>query len=287
MLAILIMLISIFIGQIEGILVKKYNMKHHAGGVIFIGLVSLFSAVFFVIIDNDGLCFPPGIWMYGITSGIMYCVASILTVVALGCGPYALSMIILSYSLVFSIGYGLIFLDEPANVFTYFGIFTILASMYLTRPEKGTQESKTTAVWFVSVILSVICSGMFGVIKKMQQLHFDNAYNNEYMIITVVFSAIVLIGVGIVKDRKRLPYIMKYGSIYAFGAGLSNGALNLLGMVVNNLLPISIGTPLSSGMKIVVVFLISKVVFKEQFLKRQLVGVLLSVVAMMVINLKT
>lgn len=285
MLATLVMLVSIFIGQVEGILVKKYNMKHNVGGFIFIGLVSLFSAIFFIIIDNDGLCFPREIWIYGIISGVMYCVASILTFVALGCGPYALSMIILSYSLVFSIGYGLIFLDEPANVFTYIGIFAILASMYLTRPNKTDKEAKVTVVWFVSVMLSVISAGMFGVIKKIQQLKFDNAYNNEYMIITVVFSAIVLIVVGIIKDRKKLPYIMKYGSIYALGAGLSNGALNMMGLVVNNLMPLSISSPLSSGLKIIVVFFISKIIFKEQFLKRQLAGVLLSIAAMIVINL--
>ena len=285
MLAMLVMLISIVLGQIEGVLVKRYNMKHNVGGFIFIGLVSLFASVFFVIMDNDGLCFPRELWIYGIISGVMYCVASILTFVVLGCGPYALSMIILSYSLVFRIGYGLIFLDEPANVCTYLGIFAILVSMYLTRPKKGAQESKATLVWFVSILLSVICAGMFSVITKMQQLKFDNAYNNEYMIITVVFSAVVLIIAGVIKDRKRLPYIMKYGSIYALGAGLSNGAQNLMGMVVNNLLPLSIGTPLSSGLKIVVVFLISKVIFKERFLKRQLAGVLLSIVAMIVINL--
>ena len=144
---------------------------------------------------------------------------------------------------------------------------------------------KTSAKWLISILLSVICGGVFGIIKKAQQLRFDNAYNNEYMIITVVVSAIVLIAVGIIKDKKRLPYIMRYGSLYALGAGLANGAANMLGLIINNYMALSIASPVSSGLRIVVVFLISKLIFKEIFSKRHMIGVLLSMIAMVIINL--
>lgn len=277
---------SILLNQTEGVFIKKYNSKHSVGGFIFTGLVSVFSMLFFVITNTDGFYFPPGMWIYAVAAGILYCMASFLTFVALGCGSYAMSMLILSYGLVFKIGYGLIFLGEPSNIFTYLGLATIFVSIYLTRRQKDEKKSKVTFKWLVCILLSTFGSGMFGVISKMQQVAFNNSCDNEFMIIALGLSAASLFVIGIIKDGKNLPYIMKHGSLFASGAGLSNGANNFMSLWVNTLMPVSLSSPIHAGLKIVIVFIISKILFKEKFLKRQVGGVFLGAVALVLLNIK-
>ena len=138
----------------------------------------------------------------------------------------------------------------------------------------------------VMILLSVIGSGMFGVMQKLQQVKFLKTCDNEFMIVTLFFSAITLFCIGIITNGKNLLYILRHGGIYASVAGLSNGATNLLNLVVNAMIPISIAAPTRSGIKIVISFLISLIIFKEKLSRRQTFGVIIGAIALILLNLK-
>lgn len=283
--AILLILISGITGLVEGTLIKQYNSRHTKGGFLFTALVSLFSMLYFVITDTNGLQFENGIFPYAIVSGLLYCAASFLTFVALSCGSFTLSMLILSYSGVFTVLYGLLFLNETASLFTYVGFAIIVVSLYLVRGEKEDEDTKFSAKWLVCILISFFASGMFAVVQRMQQIRFNDAYTNEFMIVTLGLSAIILFVVGLTRDGKDLGYILKNGGLYATLAGLSNGATNGLGLVINTLIPISLSSPMKAGVKIILSFLLSVLIFKEHFLKRQILGVLLGTIALVFLNL--
>lgn len=283
---IVLIIAGIIVNQLEGVLIKKYNINHKSGGFIFTGLMSLFAMIFFVITNTDGFYFPPQMFIYAVSAGILYCLGSFCTFIALGCGPYAMSMLILSYSIVFKIGYGLMFLSEPATVFTYIGFLVIFISIYLTRMKKDEKKTKITFKWIFCVGISVCCSGIHGVISKMQQVAFNNSCDNEYMIIALGISAVVLLVLGIIKDLNNFSIVLKYGTLYASGAGIANGISNMTGLIVNKLMPVSLSSPLGAGLKIIVVFMISKFLFKEKFLIRQIIGVFLGALALVLLNIK-
>lgn len=286
MLAILLVIISCSTSLVEGILIKKYNSRHTKGGFIFTAMVSLFSMLFFVITDKGGFDFSSEMLPYGIISGVFYCVASLLTFVALGCGPFTLSMLILSYSGLLPIGYGIFFLKDEVTAPMVIGIILIFVSLFLNRGEKREGDKKASLKWLICIGISFIGSGMVSIIQKMQQLRFENSVNNEYMIITLGFSALVLFTVGFIKDHKNALYIFRYGGIYSSLAGISNGATNFLTIAVNMLLPISIASPIRAGTKVVLSFIVSLLLFKEKFKKRQIVGVIVGAVAIILLNLK-
>ena len=288
--ALLLATLSTGIHQVEGVMIKKYNGKHNKGGFIFTALISLFAMLFFFITDKGGLNFPIEMIPYGIASGAFYCIASFLTFVAFGCGSFVLTNLFLSYSLLFSVGYGLFFLNDPATPLTYIGIALMMVSVFLVRGAKkgdGNEEKvKISLKWIVCVALSVIGSGMFGVMQKLQQVKFEKSCDNEFMIVTLGFSALVLLIAGIIMNGKDLLYILRHGGLYASVAGVSNGATNLLNLVVNAMIPISIAAPTRSGIKIVISFLISLFIFKEKLTKRQVVGVIIGAAALVLLNLK-
>ena len=289
--ALLLATLSICVHQVEGVMIKKYNGKHKSGGFIFTAMVSLFAMLFFFFTDKGGPEFPPLLILYGVLSGIFFCTASFLTYVAFECGSFVLSNLFLSYALLFSVGYGLFVLREQATPFTYVGLALMMASVFLVKSKRSTEKEgdkkvKISFKWVVCITLSVIGSGMFGVMQKLQQVKFEKAYDNEFMIVTYAFSVIVLLVIGIIINGKDLVYTLRHGGLYASLAGLSNGATNLLNLVVNAMLPISIAAPTRSGIKIVVSFLISLVIFKEKLTKRQISGVVIGAIALILLNVK-
>jgi len=241
--------------------------------------------IFFVITDKDGLSFKTEMVPYAIISGIFYCGASFLTYVALDYGSYAMTNLILSYSLIFPVTYGIAYLKEPASLYTYTGFVIMIISLYLVRDTKKESDYSFSHKWLICILLSTICSGMFSIIMRVQQIKFDNACSNEYMIVTLGFTVVALLLAGVIKDGKSLGYILKTGGLYAIGAGLSNGATNMLSLVVNMLIPISITSSAKTGIKIILSFVLAKLIFKETFLKRQIVGVILGALALVFLNI--
>lgn len=289
--AYLFIILSVCAGLAEGFLIKEYNKKYEKGGFIFTAIVSLCAMIYFVIydliVDDAGLIFLPEMLPYAIIAGILYCAASVLTYYALQIGSFALTMLILSYSLVFSVLYGLLFLHEPATPFTYIGFGLMVLSIFFFRgkEEQGKEKKKFSFLWLICITISVIGSGMFGVLSRMQQIRFNDTVTNEFMALALGISAMVLFAVGFIKDKKDCFYILKKGSCYAFGAGIANGVKNMLSNVVYMMIAISISAPTSAGIRIVITFLLSYFVFKEKFLKRQVVGVVLGAIAVVLLNI--
>ena len=281
--AYLLIIINVFAGLAEGVFIKQYNAKHAHGGFLFTGIVSLFAMLYFVFTDKGGFELVPSLLPYALISGLIYCIASLLTYVALACGSFAMSMLVLSYSIVFSIGYGVIFLNETFTAFSIVGFVLLLVSLYLTRG--SSLGGKLSLKWIVCIVISTVANGLYGIVIRMQQIRFDNAYDNECMALCLGFSAVILFAIGIFTDGRYIKEIAKTAIPYAFGSGIINGFRNMLSIVVYTLIPFSMSSALTSGMKIVISFLVSFLLFRERFLKRQVVGVIVGAVALVFLNL--
>ncbi len=317
MIGYLLMLLSSVTSLAEGILIKQYNKKYLKGGFLFTALVSVFGLIYCVVselVKGGEFNFSVEVLPYAIIAGVLYCAASIFTYIALEVGNFAITMLVLSYTLVFSICYGIFFLNEHGTVFTYIGFAAIAVSIFLVKgksqkkAEEACSESSDTAdgtpvsnnsdtapkkkasqfsfLWVVAMVISVVGAGMFSVLQRMQQIRFEKTMDSTFMMITYAVTAVILIIAGIVKDGKDCFYILKKGVPYAGTAGIANGATNMLGMLVNTMVAISIAVPTRSALKTAISFLVSLIVFKERFDKRQIVGVILGMVAVVLLNLK-
>ena len=270
----------------ESIFIKRYNASNSRGGMTFTALISFFSMLFFLFSDQGGFSVPAELWWYAVAAGILYCSASFLTYVALQIGPYAVTMLILSYSVLLSIGYGLFFLDEKATVFTVIGLVLVLISLYLVRAEKRpNQKGNASLGWLVCVCISAIGCGMFGVLQRMQQIRFENSCTNEFMVIALAVSTVLLLIVGLVRDRGEFGYVLRHGIIWTAGAGVSNGLTNAMIVYLHTLMPISLSSPIRVVAKIILSCLLSVVIFRETFLKRQIIGVCLGGIALVLLNI--
>lgn len=267
----------------ESVLIKKYNAKHSSGEMFFTGVLSVFAMLFFIITDKNGFNFPTKMLPYAIFFGIIYCISYLFTFVAFSCGSFTLSMLIISYSLIFPILYGIIWLNDTVTPFSYIGFFLLMISLFLVRT-KDEQKNKISAKWLIAIIITTVGNGLLAIIQKVQQVEFDNSCNNEFMIIAIAISAAVLLTVGIIKDRKDIKEVIRYGVPYAGLAGISNGLNNFLLICVNTLLPLSIVSPLCTGAKIVMSFITGQFMFKEEYNKRQIIGVIIGTISLVFLS---
>ena len=77
---------------------------------------------------------------------------------------------------------------------------------------------------------------------------------------------------GLILERERIGYIVKHGTLCGMGAGLFNGASNFAGLLLLLYMPISLSTPLTTGVNIVLSFALSVFIYKEKFTKMQISG---------------
>ena len=285
----LLILINQAAHQVEGMLVRRYGKKHGAGGLFFNAIICLFAMLFFVLTDKGGFYFPKELWLYGFVSCLMFAAGFYSMYLALQLGSYAISRLISSFSGVFAIVYGLVFLKEPAGVMTYIAFILVFASVFLMNYKTGGKEKEEekgfSVKWLISVLVALVSNGMIAVLSRMQQLRFENACDNEFMMLSLggAFAALMLI--GLVTERGKLKQILKYGMLYGGIAGLMNGAANLVNLATYLFLPISVVTPIRTGLGIVTNFVISVFVYKEKFTRRQLVSAVIGVLALVLLKL--
>ncbi len=288
-----LILIYSFCGLAEGMIVKKYAKEHEGGGMLMNAIIALFAMVFFLVADlaeTGALYFPPALFFYGAIGAVLYFTGFYLTFVAFKIGSFGLTKLISSFALLFPIGYGLFFLNEEATFVTYIGIACILASLFLINFKKKSANEKQkdkklfSFKWLLCILVSTLANGFISILTRIQQIRFDNACSNEFLILSLGGAFVLLLGIGLVTDRSRLAHVLKTGSLYGGLAGLCNGAKNFLTIFIYLCLPLSVVSPITTGLSILFSFLVAIMLYKEKYSLIQKCGVLLGAAAVLLLT---
>lgn len=270
--------------QVEGMLTRRYGVRYGAGGMFFNAVTCLFSMIFFVLTDRNGFYFPGELFLYGGISCICFAVGFYGMYRALQLGSYVISRLISSFSGVLVIFYGLFYLHEPANLFQYISIVLVFVSLFVMNYQKPApgETGKFSLKWLLWVLGSLLANALIAILQRQQQIRFDNRCDNEFMILSLGGAFLALFLIGMAKEREQLRTVVKFGGLYGAGAGLMNGAANLVGLWTYHYIPISAASPIRTGVGIVMSFLVSWLLYKERFSRKKLVGVALGLVAVVI-----
>jgi len=277
--------------QGEVMLVRRYGKKHGAGGMLFNGVICLFAMIFFILTDRDGFCFARGLWIYGIANAVLYAAGFYFAYVAYASGNYFLTSTITSMQFIVPIVYGLVFLQEQSNALTYLSLAFSLGSVALMiyarweKTEKSDDNKGISAKWLIATLITLFSNGFISIVAKMQQTAFDKLYSNEYMIITLAGASVSLLIMAIVLEKDGMKKTLRYGFTYGMGAGLLNGLKNAINLAIIALVPLSVLTPMKKGMGIVFTFLVSYFLYKERYTKLQYLSIVLSIIAIVLMQL--
>ena len=278
----------------ESMVVKAYAKRFGSGGMLMNAIIALFAALFFLISDlvkpeTRGFYVPAQMLPLALINCCLFAAGFYFAFLAFKIGPYGLTRLISSFSLLFSIFYGIFFLHEPTTAMTYIGIAMVLVAMILINLEsikeangKG-EENGVSLKWLIFLLISVFSNGFIAILTKMQQIRFENACSNEFQLISIGGSFLLLAVIGLILDRDKLARFLKHGVLYGIGAGIANGAKNFLTLVIYMLLPLSVVSPMKTGLGMLATFALALFVYKEKYSKKQIVGVILGVAAVLLL----
>ena len=188
----------------ESVVVRTYARRHGSGGFIMNAIIALFACAFFVVkvlISGEGFNFLVDMIPYALVNSVFYFCGFYLAYVAFKIGPFGLTRLIASFSLLMPIFYGIFFLNESTTVFTYIGIALIVAAMFMMNYEGKSataekQEGAASLKWFVCILLSTVSNGFISIMTKMQQVKFGDVCSEEFQIISIGGSFIFLVVSG-------------------------------------------------------------------------------------------
>lgn len=264
---------------------KTFNLRTNGKGTFFFTGALSFVALLFFLVSGGKLHFEAGIVPYALGFGFAYMTCTLLGMLALSLGPLSLFSLISSYSLMIPTFYGLIFLKEPMGKWLILGIVLLVLSIFFMNKKDDAKGVPITLKWALAAVLSAVANGMCSTVQKMQQVRYDGAYKNEFMVIALGFVVVVCFLMAAVKEGKQIGFFARKGTVLAVLCGLMNGLVNLLVMVISGKVPSSVMFPVISAGGLVLTFFIAKFVYKEEMSKRQTAGLLLGIAAVIFLNL--
>jgi len=220
---------------------------------------------------------------YSVGFGAAYATATVFSVLAVANGSISLSALMISYSLILPTLYGLLFLHDPIGIGLLPGIALLMISLFLTN--KKSEAVTITPKWLMYILLAFAGNGMCSIVQKMQQIKFDGAYKNEFMIMALIFVFISMGGMSLFLESKQLTTYAKKGWGLGVACGVMNGTVNLLVMILLAAMPASLMFPLITGGGVVVTYIISKLYYKERLSNTQLAGFILGILSVIILSM--
>lgn len=276
-------LTSIVLGlSLQGVMRKVYDNKVN-GGLYFFNMLSALTSLLFFVITSGGMNFESEVLVYSFLFAVSYCTHLVFSLLAIKWGSLSFTSLMISFSLIMPTMYGVIFLNENVGKGFYLGLLFLIVSLIMITGKS--EKVPITLKWIIAAIFTLVTNGMCTIIQKIQQVKFVGAYKNEFMIYALVIVMVCMVGLSMIKEHNKIIYYAKKGYIPALLCGIFYALVNLYVMILSGRMNTSVMFPLISAGGIVVTYLISKFVFKEDLSKKQFWGLILGICSVIFLNI--
>ncbi|MBQ0101337.1 MAG: hypothetical protein KBT31_00890, partial [Firmicutes bacterium] len=155
---------------------------------------------------------------------------------------------------------------------------------FINMRKKGENDRSGSLKWFLAALGCFVGNGGIAVVRKIQQVEFDGAYDNEYAFIMAGSSFIVFLIISLVREKDDWKHFFSPSRLYAAVTGICNGSQNFLSLLINSMLVISLAGPLTVGINTIVYFSVSLIFFREKYSRNQLIGVMIGVASVILLS---
>ena len=279
----LLLLVLLVVSSPQNILMKQYTKRTpKPNQFLFLAVSSIAAMMFFCVSAGKDFALSWEFVPYSIATAIAYAAALIGLNLAIQTGPLAITSLVMSYSLIIPTLYGIVMLKETIGITAYVGIILLIISLYFINVKK--EAVKFSAKWIFYLVIGFVANGTCSVIQKMQQIRFEGAYRSEFMVVALALVFLMFVTIEVCK-KTNLKTDLKACGGYAALYGISNGATNLLVLIMTGLIPNAILFPSISAGTSIVMFLVSTFIYKEKLSKLQMLGYAIGVVSIICLNI--
>jgi drug/metabolite transporter (DMT)-like permease len=219
--------------------------------------------------------------LFGVCNGCSF----ICRTFALAEGPMSLTLLIGSCGMLIPTVAGTIFWQEPISPLQIFGIALMLYALSLimnvgTKPREGRLSFR----WILFSAGSFLCTGFISVMQKVQQ---SSAYPDERggFLLTSFAVALAINGLMLLASGRKATKRPSRQSAGGLLTGCCTGANHILNLYLSGVIPAVIFFPLVNGGGILLSALVGRLLFGEICSKRQYLGFVLGLAAILCISL--
>ena len=289
----LLLPITLFAGLVFSCGKKIYSNKSN-GSAVSTWLLSSVSALvsFIVLLIIFGFKSASTFTIIiGLIYGVSYATQLICDIKALRTGPMSFINLFVSFSMVLPAISGALFFGEKMELAHFIGIALVLISFVLF-VKKDTKNKKYNKSWLVYSAICFVCNGAVSILQKVHGNSEYSAQINEFLIIA--FFAIFLIMTAFAvfskkNDLKNLFERKENGKInfslivLMVVIGICTAVMHRMNTYLASVIDSAVFFPVVNGGNALLVIVASIVVFKEKLSIRQLIGVIVGLVAILML----
>jgi len=273
----------IFFTVIQSACTKLYNQKYD-NSYVFNGIKSLVALCIFAVIMINRMSFHFPTMLYGMLYGLLLSVSMYSGYKALYLGPMSLTSLLVSFSVLIPIIYGILFCSEAMTVYKGAGIiFLILTIIFVNIGNMNISAAKDKK-WMFFVLMTFLANGICSVLQKMHQTSFPGMYCSEFMFFAMILSACIFVLIMIMKTDyktfKTLP-----GKKYAAVAGVANVAANYFTLSISGLENASVLYPAISAGTILLTLICGMSVFKERLKYNHFIALVFGIISIVLLKI--
>lgn len=274
---------------LQSIFTRMYNQKLEAtveNSSVFTLVRVLIIALFFLLLSGFRMGWHGPTMPYALSYGLMLAINLITCTMAYLTGPFALTSLLISASMVLVTVFGLVFLKEPLSLTMGIGIGLLVVSVLLLH-EKAPDDCRLTPRWWIYTILAFFCNAGCTLAQKLHQTSFPGRYENEFMFYGAVLCAVLCLVYCLFKRVKpgQIKQCMEKGWVSMLGIGVACSLVNLLLMILNASMPASLLFPTLSGLTLLFAPLLGKFLYHEKSTRRQKISYLIGACSVILMNL--
>ena len=232
----------------------------------FNALKSLTAFIMFALVSVFGFCFHLPTVLFGFLYGSFLCASMWAGYKALCLGPMALTSMLVSFSVLIPLLWGITVGNEMLKTMQYPAFALLLLAIILTNADKINARKNTQknyGLWFSFVGITFVCNGICSILQKQHQTLYPEAYGKEFMLFAMLLCSVAFTILALRKTSFEELNKIK-GKRYGILSGLANGAANFLTLALAGLENASVLFPIISAGTILSSLLCGRILFREK-----------------------
>ena len=264
----------------QSTLSKHYASKGGNANIYNINKVGAGALVFLAMGLLRGLSFHLPTVLLGMGYGTCLYVSNFAGFTALAMGPMALTSIIASFSLVIPFLVGITLWGEALSLWGAVGVGLLLCSIVLINFKSS--GDRISFKWLFFSFLTFFSNSISSIVQKQHQLLWPGSFRTEFMLSAMLWGSVLLAVTVLIRGTVRTEVRF---CVPGTSAGLIEGIANYVVLYLAATQDASVLFPVVSAAKIIAVWAIGRIGFKEQLRPAQTLGLLSGIAAIIFLNL--
>lgn len=265
---------------------KAFNRQSQHSAV-FNAVKAATALILFALMAAPGFVFHLPTLAFGLLYGGCMCLSMYAGYKALCLGPMALSSMLVSFSVLIPLVWGVTAGQETLSAVKCLALVLLLCAIVLTNADKikrGQKKQENHALWLTFVGITLLCNGVASVLQKQHQTLYPEAYSREFMFFAMLLCAVIF-GAAVLKKLSFAEIRAAKGKRFGVLSGLTNGMANFLTLLLAGFENASILFPVISAGTILGALLCGWFVFKEKLKVNHYAALLTGIVAVVLLKL--